>query len=181
MVVHPFITESRSPMPSVSSDTAGAATIGTDTTDVAALHHHLVRITRSLRTSGTGNLSAGVASALWSVIGHGPLRLSELAERESVTMPTMSRIVAGLEQQGLVARTPDPEDGRARLLVATDAGTELIRHARSAKAQLLAAAIGRLDAAEQEEVVRSVETLADALSDTVCERTVRTPSTTDPR
>ncbi|MFT4042927.1 MAG: MarR family transcriptional regulator [Gordonia sp. (in: high G+C Gram-positive bacteria)] len=133
------------------------------TTDVAQLHHDLVRITRSLRTNGPGNLSAGVASALWSLITYGPLRLSELSERESVALPTMSRVVAGLEQRGLVTRVPDPEDGRARLLVPTREGTDLIQHSRSKKAQLLDAALGRLEPAERAAVLTSVQLLANAL------------------
>ncbi len=119
----------------VEPDTPATDTSATGTSDVAVLYHHLVRITRSLRSGGQGVLSAGVASALWTIINHGPLRLSELADRESVTMPTMSRIVASLEQQGFVERAPDPDDGRARQLVATVAGTEHINHARSAKAR----------------------------------------------
>ena len=66
---------------------------GAGTKDVAVLHHHLVRVTRALRTSGTGNLSVGTASALWTINAHGPLRMSALAEREAVsythlTLPT---------------------------------------------------------------------------------------------
>ncbi|QTI68047.1 MarR family transcriptional regulator [Gordonia sp. L191] len=145
--------------------TAVEATATPDTSDVAVLYHHLVRITRSLRTGGQGVLSAGVASALWTIINHGPLRLSELADRESVTMPTMSRIVASLEQQGFVERAPDPDDGRARQLVATVAGTEHINQARSARAQILGAAMERLDPQMRSHLTEGVVALASALSD----------------
>ncbi|OZC31441.1 MarR family transcriptional regulator [Gordonia polyisoprenivorans] len=155
----------------VEPDTPATATSATDTpatgtSDVAVLYHHLVRITRSLRSGGQGVLSAGVASALWTIINHGPLRLSELADRESVTMPTMSRIVASLEQQGFVERAPDPDDGRARQLVATVAGTEHINHARSAKAQILGTAMERLDPQTRSHLTEGVVALAAALSDT---------------
>lgn len=92
----------------VEPDTPATDTSATGTSDVAVLYHHLVRITRSLRSGGQGVLSAGVASALWTIINHGPLRLSELADRESVTMPTMSRIVASLEQQVSSSARPTP-------------------------------------------------------------------------
>ncbi|RPA61079.1 MarR family transcriptional regulator [Gordonia oryzae] len=146
--------------------TIAPVTPATDTPDVAILYHHLVRITRSLRSGGQGVLSAGVASALWTIINHGPLRLSELADRESVTMPTMSRIVASLEQQGFVERAPDPDDGRARLLVATVAGTEHINHARSTKAQILGTAMERLDPQTRSHLTEGVVALAAALTDT---------------
>ncbi|AFA74426.1 putative transcriptional regulator, MarR family [Gordonia polyisoprenivorans VH2] len=148
------------------TDTPATDTSATGTSDVAVLYHHLVRITRSLRSGGQGVLSAGVASALWTIINHGPLRLSELADRESVTMPTMSRIVASLEQQGFVERAPDPDDGRARQLVATVAGTEHINHARSAKAQILGTAMERLDPQTRSHLTEGVVALAAALSDT---------------
>lgn len=148
------------------TDTSATDTSATGTSDVAVLYHHLVRITRSLRSGGQGVLSAGVASALWTIINHGPLRLSELADRESVTMPTMSRIVASLEQQGFVERAPDPDDGRARQLVATVAGTEHINHARSAKAQILGTAMERLDPQTRSHLTEGVVALAAALSDT---------------
>lgn len=150
----------------VEPDTPATDTSATGTSDVAVLYHHLVRITRSLRSGGQGVLSAGVASALWTIINHGPLRLSELADRESVTMPTMSRIVSSLEQQGFVERAPDPDDGRARQLVATVAGTEHINHARSAKAQILGTAMERLDPQTRSHLTEGVVALATALSDT---------------
>ena len=43
-----------------------------------------------------------------------PLRLSELARREAVTPPTMSRVLAALDDAGLLVRTPDPQDARRR-------------------------------------------------------------------
>jgi DNA-binding MarR family transcriptional regulator len=47
------------------------------------------------------------------------IRGSELAEELGVHKSTASRAVAGLERLGLVTRVPDPDDGRAHLLVPT--------------------------------------------------------------
>lgn len=135
--------------------------------DVATLYHLLTRINRTLRTQGgNGNLSAGVAAALWTIINHAPIRLSALAEREAVSAPTMSRIVGALEEQGYVERTSDPDDGRAKLLSPTPAGIELITNARTQRARLLADAIGRLDDDDRATVVRGMGILADALGTT---------------
>lgn len=132
--------------------------------DVATLYHLLTRINRTLRVrGGNGNLSAGVAAALWTIINHSPIRLSALADRESVSAPTMSRLVAALDEKGYIERTTDPDDGRAKLLSATAAGVAVIADARSAKARLLADAIDGLDATDRATVSRGLSILADAL------------------
>ncbi|MGI5217054.1 MarR family winged helix-turn-helix transcriptional regulator [Nocardia sp. CA-290969] len=132
--------------------------------DVATLYHLLTWINRTLRTRGSGgNLSAGVASALWTIVNHAPIRLSALAERESVSAPTMSRLVAALEDRGYIERTPDPDDGRARLLKPTPTGIELIADARSRKAQLLTEAVEGLDPDDRRTVSRGLTILADAI------------------
>ncbi|MEU1980906.1 MarR family transcriptional regulator [Nocardia sp. NPDC019395] len=135
--------------------------------EVATLYHLLTRINRTLRTRGQSrNLSAGLASALWTIINHAPIRLSALAERESVSAPTISRLVTVLEDRGYIERTPDPDDGRARLLVPTPVGIELIAHTRTEKALLLSAAIENLPPEDRETVSRGFTILADALGKT---------------
>ncbi|MGV9711798.1 MarR family winged helix-turn-helix transcriptional regulator [Gordonia sp. NPDC003424] len=135
--------------------------------DVATLYHLLTRINRTMRIrGGNGNLSAGVAAALWTIINNAPIRLSALAERESVSAPTMSRIVAALDEKGYIERTTDPEDGRAKLLSPTAEGVEVIASARSQKARLLADAIEGLDDEDRATVCRGLSILADALGTT---------------
>ncbi|MFW0789058.1 MarR family winged helix-turn-helix transcriptional regulator [Gordonia sp. CPCC 205333] len=131
----------------------------------AHLHHNLIRISRSLRASaGIGGLTAGSSSALWTIVNNPPLRLSDIAERESVAAPTMSRIVANLETSGYVERTVDPADARARLFTATPAGIELITNAGSRKAQVLSSAIETLSEGDQAKVQEGLEILARALT-----------------
>ncbi|WP_416562376.1 MarR family transcriptional regulator [Nocardia testacea] len=143
--------------------TAATGALGTPA-EIATLYHLLTRINRTLRTRGQSrNLSAGVASALWTIINHAPIRLSTLAERESVSAPTISRIVAVLEGHGYVERTPDPDDGRARLLNPTPAGIALIADARTRRAQVLAEAVDSLAPDDRLTVGRGVAILAGAL------------------
>lgn len=141
------------------------AAAGATSPDVEALYYQLVRITRSLRTGGPGTLTAGVASALWTIMSQGPMRMSELADREAVTMPTMSRIVATLEQQGFVERRPDPDDGRARQLVATDAGITVINTTQSRRAEILADALDQLDPQARDHLRHGLAALSEALTD----------------
>ena len=54
------------------------------------------------------------------------MTLGELAALEYVQPPSMTRVVAGLEEIELVRRTPHPTDGRQILLDATDAGRKLL-------------------------------------------------------
>lgn len=144
-----------------STPTAGE--LGTHA-EVATLYHLLTWITRTLRHRGpTRNLSAGVASALWTIINHAPIRLSDLAELESVSAPTMSRIVAALEDKGYIQRTPDPDDGRARLLSPTPDGIDVIADARTERAKWLAAAIDGIGPDDRATVSRGLEILAQAL------------------
>lgn len=125
----------------------------------------LARIIRTLRSeTGSGSISLGATSALWVLTTHAPMRLSELAAREGVTAPTMSRIVSSLERDGMVRRTADPLDGRASLVEPTDDGVALIRGTTSRRARLLEDALDRLDPADRAAAERSIEALADALT-----------------
>jgi DNA-binding MarR family transcriptional regulator len=49
-------------------------------------------------------------------------RLTELARRASITKQAMSELVEQCEVMGLVARSPDPSDGRARIITFTAVG-----------------------------------------------------------
>jgi DNA-binding MarR family transcriptional regulator len=101
------------------------------------------RINRRLRTV-EGGLSHGLLSALFSVSQHGPIRLSDLARHELVSAPSITRLVSELESQGLVARTVDPDDGRAFLIEVTDAGTAAMQRTRSSRAALMGELLDQL-------------------------------------
>ena len=101
------------------------------------------RINRRLRASG-GDLSQGLLSALATVAKSGPIRLAELAQRERISAPSITRLVFDLEAQGLVTRSVDPSDGRAFLIVVTDAGTAALQSARSARAETMRELLAQL-------------------------------------
>jgi len=95
------------------------------------------RLNRRMQAA-TGGLSHGLLSAMAVIAKRGPLRLSDLAQLEGVSAPSMTRTVAELEARGYVMRQPDPVDGRAVLITAADAGTAAILDARTTRAQLVA-------------------------------------------
>lgn len=93
----------------------------------ARLSLALARLTRVMRRGGDfGGLGPGSISALATLVRGGPMRLGDLAMREGVAPPTLTRIVAGLEDSGYVVRAPDPDDRRATRVEATDTAAELV-------------------------------------------------------
>jgi DNA-binding MarR family transcriptional regulator len=114
---------------------------------VAQLLVSLSRVRRWLARLGPGEsapIGASGVSALAEVVREGPLRLGDLAARERIAPATLSRVVAGLVDHGFVVRTVDPEDARAGLLTATDAGRELVGTLRSHRAEQFAVRLGGL-------------------------------------
>ena len=103
----------------------------TTTTTDPRLASHLriatMRLARRLRRERSDNsLTPTQISALATLDRLGPITLGELASVEYVQPPSMTRVVAALEELGLVRRTPHPTDGRQIQLDATDAGRQLL-------------------------------------------------------
>jgi len=119
----------------------------TPSTDAERLALVAGRLNRRMQAA-TGGLSHGLLSALAVIAKRGPLRLSDLAQLEGVSAPSMTRTVAELEARGYVVRSPDPVDGRAVLVAAADAGTAAILDARSARARVVAELLASLDEAD---------------------------------
>jgi DNA-binding MarR family transcriptional regulator len=67
-----------------------------------------------------------------------PLRLSDLAGTVELDLSTISRQIRGLVVAGLIARTPDPADGRAALLSLTDRGVDVLEAVSESRRQVLA-------------------------------------------
>lgn len=63
-------------------------------------------------------------------------RLTELAAQARMTLPAMSELVNDLQRLGIVERSPDPSDRRAKLICLTDAGWEAMQTGRRAIAQI---------------------------------------------
>jgi DNA-binding MarR family transcriptional regulator len=87
---------------------------------------------RQLIPSEGVSMTAG--STLGLLLRSGALRLTALAEREAVSQPAMTGLVGRLQGAGLVARRPDPSDGRAVLVELTAQGRALIEDRRARRA-----------------------------------------------
>ncbi|HXB23740.1 MAG TPA: MarR family transcriptional regulator [Gemmatimonadaceae bacterium] len=118
---------------------------------------HLLRLVR--REDETSGLTAPRLSALSVVVFAGPITLRDLAAAEGVTPPTMTRLVDGLEGDGLVVRRDDPSDGRAIRIRATAKGTKLLMNARAQRVAALTARVADLSADEQDLLGRAAEVM----------------------
>jgi DNA-binding MarR family transcriptional regulator len=125
----------------------------------------VARTARRLRQEAGGGLSPTLSAALASIDNHGPLTPSELADRERIKRPTATRLIASLEQDGLVARTSDPSDGRSSLIATTPEGRDLMRTLRTRKDAYLARRLAKLTAGERETLARAADLLERLLEE----------------
>ncbi len=102
------------------------------TTELAhRLRPAVARMARRMRQQAGGELSASQSAALTTIDCHGPLTPSEVAARERIQRPTATRVLARLEEAGLIARTADPSDRRSSLVSTTPAGAALLVERRA--------------------------------------------------
>ena len=71
----------------------------------------------------------------------GPARLSDVAATVELDLSTISRQIRDLVADGLIARTPDPADGRAALLRLTERGSSVLEAVSESRRRVLAQAI----------------------------------------
>ncbi len=114
------------------------------TVDAGRLRLAVVRLSRRLRQEAEAGITPSQLSALATVDRRGPISLRELAAAERVGASTLTRIVAALEDQGLIERVTDPTDRRSALAHVTPVGAKLLNRARDRGARLLADRIKRL-------------------------------------
>lgn len=97
---------------------------------------------RRLRaTREDGELSLPEMAALARLDHGGPATATTLARQEQISPQSMGATVATLLGRGLIARSPDPADGRRAVLSLTDAGLDVLRAKRHARIELLAQAL----------------------------------------
>jgi MarR family 2-MHQ and catechol resistance regulon transcriptional repressor len=111
-------------------------TLATDSTqtaldrDALALHEAVADLVRVYQFRDRDRICCHDVSvtqcyALETIVEHGPLRLSALAERLFLDKSTTSRVVSTLVRKGYVEQRADAQDGRATTLSATRQGRRL--------------------------------------------------------
>ena len=128
------------------------------------LHSAAIHLLRHLRKEDDASeLSAPRLSALSVVVFGGPMTLGQLARAEQVKPPTMTRIVTGLEKDGLVRRKGDDRDRRLTRIHATPKGQKVLVAARTRRVQLLASVVKGLGATELVELGRGTQLLRELI------------------
>ena len=129
------------------------------------------RLSRRLRTTAAGS-AAGLTptriSVLLTVVRDGPIRLSVLAEAESLNPTMLSRVIADLGDAGLVARVSDDGDRRAAWAEATDKGRKLAERMRRERTDAVNEAMKQMAPADRdllEQALPALEQLAEHLKD----------------
>ena len=125
----------------------------------------IVRIARRMRQEAGGDLSASQTAALATIERRGPLTPSELAQYERIQRPTATRVLARLEEAGLVTRAADPADGRSSLVSLSRDGRALLERVRTRKDAFLAQRLDRLDTADRATLERAADILERLLED----------------
>jgi|SRR5215218_7676857 len=127
------------------------------------LRHALARSARRLRQEAGTGLSPSLTAALATIERHGALTPSELAARERVQRPTVTRFVCRLEELGLVTRAADPTDRRSALVSITPAGRALLASARTRKDAFLSERLEGLSTADRATLERAAMLLEGML------------------
>jgi DNA-binding MarR family transcriptional regulator len=132
----------------------------------AELGDLLMRAARTLRRRWRAvlapwDLSPHQARALGVVGERDGVRLSDLAEALHIAPRSATEVADGLQERGLVERTPDPGDRRAVILRPTEEGRRVRAEIDAARTADSAELFARLPAADRTALARSLQTLAD--------------------
>jgi DNA-binding MarR family transcriptional regulator len=139
----------------------------TSTAELASLLRvSVMRLSRRLRAERPDvGLSLTQIATLGTIDRHGPLTPREIADHEKVQPPSMTRILAGLEERGLIVRTPHASDGRQYLVSLAPQGRSLLRDDRRQREAWLARRLAELTP-EERELLRAVAPIIDRITRT---------------
>jgi DNA-binding MarR family transcriptional regulator len=129
------------------------------------LHSAAIHLLRRLRiqdlASGIGPAKLSALSVL--VFAGRPLSLAELADSEQVKNPTMSRLIAAMEEEGLVQIAPSKEDARSIQIRPTDRGKALLLAGKRRRVDSLAAALSVCGKVELDRLEEGLEVLRQVI------------------
>jgi DNA-binding MarR family transcriptional regulator len=128
----------------------------------AQLRLAIARLSRRIRreTAIAGDhLTASGMATLATIERLGPINLGDLAAVERVQPPSMTRIVARIEELGLGKRVTDAEDRRVARIEITEAGRTQLARSRTRKDAFLARRVARLTDAERAVLAAAVPIL----------------------
>jgi DNA-binding MarR family transcriptional regulator len=140
-----------------------------DVSDVAvALRDSIGLLLRRMRQQQPdGALTLPEGAAMTRLNRAGPTTSSALAKLEQISPQSMGATLAGLEARGLVARHPDPADGRRVVLSVTEAGQRILQDKRNARTDQLAQALSARFTADEIRQLAVAAPLLERLAQTI--------------
>ncbi|WP_375385199.1 MarR family winged helix-turn-helix transcriptional regulator [uncultured Microbacterium sp.] len=127
--------------------------LGATASEVRMATFRLARRLRAQRAIDT--MSDGQFAVLAALKVHGLHTLSELADRERVTAPSMNRTVTRLEESGYLTRTTDAADRRKVNIALTRAGLAVVEETVRRRDAWLEGALAELTGTERETLARA--------------------------
>ena len=138
-----------------------------DTTELAnRLRPVLLKLNRELRREiHSLGVTGGQVSLLVAIKYQPGIGVRELAGRERISVPAVSKFVARMEEAGLIRREPVGGDKRRVGLQLTENGHRVLRSVRSKRTAWLAARLRTLDADEVAAIDAAIAPLAELLAE----------------
>ncbi len=137
-----------------------------ETSLASTLRLSVMRLARRMRAQrAETSLTLSQLATLATLERHGALSPSELAAHERIQPPSMTRLLAVLEEQQLVSREPHPTDGRQVVVTLSPSGKALLKEDRRRRDVWLAQRLKDLDVEELAVLTRAagiIDRLANA-------------------
>ncbi|MQA93269.1 MAG: MarR family transcriptional regulator [Streptosporangiales bacterium] len=120
----------------------------------------ITRLARRLRAQRADSSLSGTQMAVLAALAkHHAMSPRELADHEKVQPPSMTRVLAALEEKGLVSRSQHPTDRRQQIVTLTDEGQELLKQDRKRREAWLAQRLKELTPEERATLRQAVKIL----------------------
>ncbi len=129
----------------------------------AELLDRIVRLNRWVTHHASWAMPLAQARVLSQLSTLGPSRIGDLARAEHCSQPTLTTLVHRLQAQGLVHRTPDPEDARATRIALTLQGLRMLAEMRQERARVVESLIVQLNPAQQQSLEHALQALSGLL------------------
>jgi DNA-binding MarR family transcriptional regulator len=131
----------------------------------STLRPALLRLTRLVRNQRVDmSVTLTQLSAMGTLLKNGPMSAGELAACERVQPPSMTKVLANLEERGLVRREVHPTDRRQAIIAITDAGIELLASERRSRDAWLSRRLANLTS-EERALLQRVVPILDKLAE----------------
>jgi DNA-binding MarR family transcriptional regulator len=127
----------------------------------ARLRLSSTRLHRQLRRESGVDRTPSQMSALAAIENHGPLTLKALAEYEGVAPPSITKVLAILEDDDLVSRSVDADDRRVSYVTTTKKGSALVAESRRRKTAWLAGRVRELSPEAQAKLAEALDILEE--------------------